>query len=111
MPYNRSLGVHLVEASDSCFQSQADCRHARKLQFRQRAKTMTTSSDSLRAEKDLEQKQYALTRQVPDMAHGFTIVTAYGEITIERSVTSQRITELVEKMLLDELAIQSKQVP
>jgi hypothetical protein len=72
---------------------------------------MTTSSDSLRAEKALEQKQYALTRQVPDMAHGFTIVTAYGEIAIARSATSKRIAELVEKMLLDELAIQTKRPP
>jgi hypothetical protein len=69
---------------------------------------MTSSPDSLRAEKVFEQKQYALTRQVPDMAHGFTIVTAYGEIAISCSATSKRIAELVEKMLLDELAVQTK---
>jgi hypothetical protein len=69
---------------------------------------MTSSPDNLRAEKALEQRHYALTRQVPDMAHGLTIVTAYGEIAIGRSATSKRIAELVEKMLLDELAVQPK---
>jgi hypothetical protein len=45
------------------------------------------------------------------MAHGFTIVTAYGEIDVKRGATSKRIAELVEKMLLDELAIQAERAP
>lgn len=70
-----------------------------------------SSSDKIRAEKERDTREYALSRQVPDMAHGFTIVTAYGEITVKRSATSKLIAELVEKMLLDERDAQIERPP
>jgi hypothetical protein len=52
----------------------------------------------------LDQKRYALARQVPDMAHGFTIVTAFGSISIPAGATSKRIGAMVDKMIRAELA-------
>ncbi len=52
---------------------------------------------------------HALSRHVPAMANGFTIVTAYGELAIEPGPTAKRIAALVEKMLHAELAKQAKQ--
>jgi hypothetical protein len=68
------------------------------------AKTMTTTPASLRTAYALSQAHHALARHVPDMAHGFTIQTGYGQINIPPGPTAKRITALVEKMLRAELA-------
>jgi hypothetical protein len=74
------------------------------------AKTMTTTTTpaSLRTAYALSQAHHALARHVPDMAHGFTIQTGYGQINIPPGPTAKRITALVEKMLRAELADAAK---
>lgn len=47
--------------------------------------------------------QYALAKQVPDMARGFTIATAYGDITIPPGWMAERIQCHVERVLQVEL--------
>ena len=47
--------------------------------------------------------QYALAKQVPDMARGFTIATAYGDITIPPGWMAERIQHHVERVLQVEL--------
>ena len=47
--------------------------------------------------------QYALAKQVPDMARGFTIATAYGDITIPSGWMAERIQHHVERVLQVEL--------
>jgi len=42
------------------------------------------------------------------MAHGFTIVTAFGSISIPAGATSKRIGEMVDKMIRTELAAADK---
>jgi hypothetical protein len=70
--------------------------------------TMTTTPASLRTAYALSQAHHALARHVPDMAHGFTIQTGYGQINIPPGPTAKRITALVEKMLRAELADAAK---
>ena len=47
--------------------------------------------------------QYALAKQVPDMARGFTIATNYGDITIPPGWMADRIRNHVERVLQVEL--------
>lgn len=47
--------------------------------------------------------QYALAKQVPDMARGFTIATNYGDITIPPGWMAERIQSQVELALQVEL--------
>ena len=47
--------------------------------------------------------QYALAKQVPDMARGFTIHTTYGDITIPPGWMADRIQRHVERVLQVEL--------
>lgn len=47
--------------------------------------------------------QYALAKQVPEMARGFTIATAYGDITIPPGWMAERIQRHVERVLQVEL--------
>jgi hypothetical protein len=51
---------------------------------------------------------YALARQVPDLAYGFSIQTDHGPIHIPHGPTAKRIASLVEKMLCAELADAAK---
>lgn len=44
---------------------------------------------------DEQELGYALAKQVPDMAHGFTIATSYGDITIPAGLMANRIQEMV----------------
>ena len=46
---------------------------------------------------------YALSKQVPAMAHGFTIATAYGDITIPPGWMADRIKDHVQRVLQVEL--------
>ena len=46
---------------------------------------------------------YALSKQVPDMARGFTIHTNYGDITIEAGWMADRISDHVTRTLQSEL--------
>lgn len=62
-------------------------------------KTATPASPSA-AEQAL---QYALAKQVPEMARGFTIATAYGDITIPPGLMAERIQRHVERVLQVEL--------
>jgi hypothetical protein len=75
--------------------------NARGFQSRKGAETMTATPASLCA-------AHALARHVPDMAHGFTISTGYGQINIPPGPTAKRITALVQKMLTAELASAAK---
>jgi hypothetical protein len=77
-------------------------------QFNKERETMTTTPASLRTAYALSQAHHALARHVPDMAHGFTIQTGYGQINIPPGPTAKRITALVEKMLRAELADAAK---
>ena len=70
---------------------------------------MPSTPASLRAAHALSQAHHALARHVPDMAHGFTIGTGYGQINIPPGPTAKRITALVEKMLRAELAQAAKE--
>jgi hypothetical protein len=47
---------------------------------------------------------YSLSKQVPDMARGFTIATNYGDITVEPGQAAERIRKVVESVLMRELA-------
>jgi hypothetical protein len=69
---------------------------------------MTTTPASLRTAHAISQAHHALARHVPDMAHGFTIQTGYGQINIPPGPAAKRITALVEKMLRAELANAAK---
>lgn len=51
--------------------------------------------------------QYALAKQVPDMARGFTIETNYGSITIEPE-QARSIMDTVDEVLSAQLAIELK---
>jgi hypothetical protein len=82
--------------------------NARGFQSRKGAETMTITPASLRAAHAHSQAHHALARHVPDMAHGFTISTGYGQINIPPGPTAKRITALVEKMLTAELASAAK---
>lgn len=42
---------------------------------------------------------YALAKQVPDMARGFTIQTSYGELVIEPGQMAERIATTVRLVL------------
>lgn len=46
---------------------------------------------------------YALAKQVPDMARGFTIATSYGDIGIPPGWMAERIQRHVEHVLRAEL--------
>ena len=50
-----------------------------------------------------QQLNYALAKQVPDMARGFTIATSYGDITIPPGWMAERIQRHVERVLQVEL--------
>ena len=50
-----------------------------------------------------QQLSYALAKQVPDMARGFTIATSYGDITIPPGWMADRIRNHVERVLQVEL--------
>lgn len=50
-----------------------------------------------------QELSYALAKQVPDMARGFTIATAYGDITIPPGWMAERIAQHVERALQVEL--------
>ena len=49
------------------------------------------------------QLDYALAKQVPDMARGFAIHTNYGDITIPPGWMAERIQRHVERVLQVEL--------
>ena len=48
--------------------------------------------------------QYALSRHIPDMDRGFSIVTNYGEVIVPSGPVANRITALVKRLLEQELA-------
>ncbi len=52
---------------------------------------------------DDQELSYALAKQVPDMARGFTIATSYGDITIPAGWMAERIAQHVERVLQVEL--------
>lgn len=52
--------------------------------------------------------QYALAKQVPDMARGFTIATSYGDIAIPPGWMADRIRIHVERVLQVELMAMPK---
>ena len=47
--------------------------------------------------------RHALSRHIPDMERGFSIVTNYGEVTIPGGPVAERITRLVADLLAKEL--------
>ena len=47
--------------------------------------------------------QYALSRHIPDMERGFSIVTNYGEVVIPSGQVASVITRLVKRLLQQEL--------
>ena len=50
--------------------------------------------------------RYALAKQVPDMARGFTVATAYGDITIPAGKLATQLRGHMERALARELARQ-----
>jgi hypothetical protein len=50
-----------------------------------------------------DQLRYALAKQVPDMARGFTISTSYGDIEIS-SEDAPRFVQLTRLLLINQLA-------
>jgi len=50
------------------------------------------------------QIHHVLNRMVPEMARGFVILTAYGELTVEPGELAERIREMVEHHTALELA-------
>ena len=48
--------------------------------------------------------QYALSRHIPDMERGFSIVTNYGEVIVPSGPVANRIKALVKRLLEQELA-------
>jgi len=59
----------------------------------------TTAQPSLQE----QQLSYALAKQVPDMARGFSIHTSYGDITIPPGWMAERIQQHVQRVLQVEL--------
>lgn len=53
-----------------------------------------------------ERLSYALAKQMPDMAHGFSIQTGYGSITFEAGQGAERVRKIVESVLLRRRAVQ-----
>lgn len=49
---------------------------------------------------DEQDISYALAKQVPDMARGFTIQTSYGDLVIESGLMAERIATAV-RLVLD----------
>lgn len=47
---------------------------------------------------------YALSRQVPDMDRGFTVVTNYGEIEVVAGPVAERIQAAIREAIQKELA-------
>ena len=62
-----------------------------------------TPADLWRTEREL-QLSYALAKQVPDMARGFSIHTGYGEITVVPGPLADQIQALVRQATERELA-------
>ena len=60
-------------------------------------------ADLWRKETELRQS-YALAKQVPDMARGFSIHTGYGEITVVPGPLADQIQTLVREATERELA-------
>ena len=52
---------------------------------------------------------YALSRQVPDMARGFTVHTTYGEIAVVAGPLAERIQAIVREALQNDLAALEQQ--
>ena len=62
-----------------------------------------TPADLWRTETEL-QLSYALAKQVPDMARGFTIHTSYGEIAVVPGPLADQIQTLIREATERELA-------
>ena len=62
-----------------------------------------TPADLWRTEREL-QLSYALAKQVPDMARGFTIHTSYGEIAVAPGPLADQIQTLIREATERELA-------
>lgn len=69
------------------------------------ARTSTAAPSLQEQQLSLQEQQlsYALAKQVPDMARGFTIATNYGDITIPPGWMAERIRSHVEHVLQVEL--------
>lgn len=58
---------------------------------------------------DEQDISYALAKQVPDMARGFTIQTSYGDLVIEPGLMAERIATAVRLVLeVESLALASQ---
>ena len=51
-----------------------------------------------------ESIRHALSRHIPDMERGFSIVTNYGEVIVPSGPVANRIKALVKRLLEQELA-------
>lgn len=51
--------------------------------------------------------RYALAKQVPDMARGFTVSTGYGAITIPEGKLAKHLQAHMERALVRELGVQA----
>lgn len=52
---------------------------------------------------------YALAKQVPDMARGFTVTTGYGSIVIPAGKLARHLQANMERALVRELGLQTAQ--